>query len=1342
MEEPQTNFKRGNPTMRGLRAWMFLLCGVVLIQLFSGQTEAQRSRSPWQTLSGDAPLVIARGGFSGLFPDSSYAAYGFAQQVSVPGAVLWCDVQLTKDGAGICFPDLKLNNASTIEYFYPNRQKSYPVNGVRMHGWFTIDFSLRDLSNVTLIRGILSRSEKFDGIYPVLTVEDVTTQIKPGRFWLNVQHDAFYAQQNLSISSFLISASRNVSIGYISSPEVNFFKKIAGRFGANGPIFVFQFLGKEDFEPTTNRTYGSILSNLTFVKTFSSGILVPKSYILSLDDKQYLLPPTSLVQDAHKAGLQVYVSGFANDIDIAHDYSFDPVTEYLSFVDNGNFSVDGVLSDFPITASASIDCFSHLGRNATKQVDFLVISKNGASGDYPGCTDLAYDKAIKDGADVIDCSVQMSSDGIPFCSRSIDLSNSTMISQTPYAQRSTHVPEISSNAGIYTFSLTWAEIRNLTPAIANPYRLYRIFRNPNERNSGKLILLSEFLHLAKNSTSLSGVLISVENSAYLREKKGLDVVKAVLDALTETGYSNGITTTKVMIQSTESSVLVDFKKQSNYETVYKVEEKIGDFSDSAIQDIRKLANAVVIGKETVFSLFDAFINRQTNVVEKLQKSKLPVYVELFQNEFVSQPYDFFSDATVEINSYVTGAGIDGIITEFPFTAARYKRNRCLGEKETPLYMAPVAPGSLLQAANAIPPDQGPNRVFTDDDVSAYDRYKRCSQPFRCGDQGGLLYPFWIPDREACGHPGFNLNCSNGFAEITVSSVKFRILKANYTSRIIRLARSDYIDNLCPSNPLNGPFPQSALQLATNTDLLTMLYDCQDLSSLINSSETYNYVAEFQCNDQKEGVNNYCVVINRSTSLFNGRVGIDLLKKNCTKDVSMPISGSKLHTLRSDNLQKTLEQGFELELTQNCSMCLDSKGACGFNQTSRGFVCYCEDGTHGQNCSSSGKTSHESSAKPVHKGSLINTVRKVSGAVAGVVMFLVLLSLFLCFLWKREARQRQQNLKSLIPLRHYSYAQVKRITKSFAEVVGRGGFGIVYRGTLSDGRMVAVKVLKDSKGNGEDFTNEVASISQTSHQNIVSLLGFCSEGSKRAIIYEFLGNGSLDKFISGNTTMNLDWTALYQIALGVARGLEYLHHGCKTRIVHFDIKPQNVLLDDNFFPKVSDFGLAKLCEKKESALSLLDTRGTVGYIAPEMISRVYGSVSYKSDVYSYGMLVLEMIGARNKERAQQDSATNTSSIYFPEWVYRDIELGKSRMLIENEISNEEHELAKKMTLVGLWCIQSSPLDRPPMNRVVEMMEGSLDALEVPPKPILQIPIAPLQESSTLSRDIFRFTPKND
>ncbi|CAH2077855.1 unnamed protein product, partial [Thlaspi arvense] len=716
-----TKFRRGNPTMRGLlRASSLLLCGVVLIQLLAAQIDAQRSKSPWQTLTGDSPRVIARGGFSGLFPDSSIDAYGFAMQTSVEDAVIWCDVQLTKDGTGICFPDLTMSNASNIEIAFPGRQKTYLVNGVPTQGWFTIDFSSRELKNVTLIRGILSRSPGFDGNeYSILTVEDVNAQLKRQSLWLNVQHEAFYAQHNLSMSSFLISASKNVIIDFISSPELNFFRKIAGRFGRNGPSLVFRFLDKEEFEPTTNRTYGSILSNLTFVKTFASGILVPKSYVLPLDDDQYLLPPTSLVQDAHKAGLEVYVSGFANDVDIAHDYSFDPVSEYLSFVDNGNFSVDGLLSDFPITASASLDCFSHIGRNATKQVDFLVISRNGASGDYPGCTNLAYQKAIKDGADVIDCSVQMSSDGKPFCASSIELGNTTNVAQTAFRNRSTPVPEISSVGGIYTFSLTWTEIQTLTVSISNPYRdPYNLLRNPKERASGKLLSLSEFLNLAKNSTSLSGVLISVENAAYLRENQGLDVVKAVLDALTETGYSNR-TTAKVMIQSTNSSVLVDFKKQSQYETVYKVEETIRDILDSAIEDIKKFANAVVIGKSSVFPVSEGFITGQTNVVERLQKSQLPVYVELFQNEFVSQPYDFFADATVEINSYIFGPGINGTITEFPFTAARYKKNRCLSRKEFPAYMAPVEPGGLLKVVSptAMPPAQAPNPVFTDADVT-------------------------------------------------------------------------------------------------------------------------------------------------------------------------------------------------------------------------------------------------------------------------------------------------------------------------------------------------------------------------------------------------------------------------------------------------------------------------------------------------------------------------------------------------------------------------------------------------------------------------------------------------
>ncbi|KAF3431910.1 hypothetical protein FNV43_RR26646 [Rhamnella rubrinervis] len=243
-------------------------------------------------------------------------------------------------------------------------------------------------------------------------------------------------------------------------------------------------------------------------------------------------------------------------------------------------------------------------------------------------------------------------------------------------------------------------------------------------------------------------------------------------------------------------------------------------------------------------------------------------------------------------------------------------------------------------------------------------------------------------------------------------------------------------------------------------------------------------------------------------------------------------------------------------------------------------------------------------------------------------------------------------------------------------------------------------------------------------NFIDKIG---QGPKRALIYEFMSNGSLEKFIfiqNGNQNENLllEWGTLYQISLGIARGLEYLHHGCSTRILHFDIKPHNILLDRDFTPKISDFGLAKVCTREESIISMLDARGTVGYIAPEVFSRNFGGVSHKSDVYSYGMMVLEMVGGRKNVNVRVD---NTSEIYFPHWIYKrlevDEELGLKR--ITNEHDNEK---ARKMITTSLWCIQTDPSSRPTMSRVIEMLEGSLGSLQVPPKPVV---CSPPRSSST-------------
>ncbi|KAI5339252.1 hypothetical protein L3X38_018524 [Prunus dulcis] len=368
-----------------------------------------------------------------------------------------------------------------------------------------------------------------------------------------------------------------------------------------------------------------------------------------------------------------------------------------------------------------------------------------------------------------------------------------------------------------------------------------------------------------------------------------------------------------------------------------------------------------------------------------------------------------------------------------------------------------------------------------------------------------------------------------------------------------------------------------------------------------------------------------------------------------------------------------------------------------------------------------------------------------GIAVAVLLIIVIILFTICISRKRRLaflkRDKRdefdveafiRNYGSVTPKR-YTYANVKKMTDSFKDKIGKGGYGTVYKGRLPDGLLMAVKVLSESKGNGEDFINEVASIGRTSHVNIVIPYGFCYERDKTALIYEFMPNGSLDNFIhkhrSEMENFRLEWKALSEIAVGTARGLEYLHRGCNTRILHFDIKPQNILLDKDFCPKIADVGLAKLCKRKESIVSMMGTRGTAGYIAPEVFSRNFGGVSHKSDVYSYEMLVLEMVGAKKN----LDSGVSHTSEMFPHYVYKDLELDKDENILGNpDISEEEKEIARKMILISLWCIQTIPSDRPSMSKVVEMLEGPLHSLQIAPKPFLFSPTIAAEDSVTTSQ----------
>ncbi|XP_043719713.1 rust resistance kinase Lr10-like [Telopea speciosissima] len=323
---------------------------------------------------------------------------------------------------------------------------------------------------------------------------------------------------------------------------------------------------------------------------------------------------------------------------------------------------------------------------------------------------------------------------------------------------------------------------------------------------------------------------------------------------------------------------------------------------------------------------------------------------------------------------------------------------------------------------------------------------------------------------------------------------------------------------------------------------------------------------------------------------------------------------------------------------------------------------------------------------------------------------------------KKARQDQlkvekflEDYKSLKPTRH-SYSEIKEMTIQYKCKLGQGGYGSVFKGELSDGNLVAVKILKLPASHGDDFINEVGTIGRIHHVNVVRLLGYCAEGYKRALIYEFMPNESLEKFIFSEDANNplRHWKKLQDIAKGIARGIEYLHQGCDQSILHFDIKPHNILLDKSFNPKITDFGLAKFCAKGQSNVSMTAARGTMGYIAPEVFSRNFGNVSYKSDVYSFGMLLLEMLGGRKNIEA---SVEHSSQVYFPEWIYNRLHQGEELGL--RIVAEEDAEIARRLTIVATWCIQWYPSGRPLMKTVIRMLEGEIDNLEMPPNPFVSM-----------------------
>ncbi|KAH9664736.1 G-type lectin S-receptor-like serine/threonine-protein kinase [Citrus sinensis] len=364
-------------------------------------------------------------------------------------------------------------------------------------------------------------------------------------------------------------------------------------------------------------------------------------------------------------------------------------------------------------------------------------------------------------------------------------------------------------------------------------------------------------------------------------------------------------------------------------------------------------------------------------------------------------------------------------------------------------------------------------------------------------------------------------------------------------------------------------------------------------------------------------------------------------------------------------------------------------------------------------------------------------------VAGLVLIpssLLAIAIVVGFLWwrinskrarakviklgSRNSSSEELELTSIAGLpRRFSYEELAAATDNFNTPIGSGGFGTVYKGILQDKSVVAVKKINSFGIQGKkEFCTEITIIGNIHHVNLVRLKGFCAQGRQRFLVYEYMNKGSLDRTLFGNGSV-LEWRERFEIALGTARGLAYLHTGCDHKIIHCDVKPENILLHDKLQVKISDFGLSKLLTPEQSSL-FTTMRGTRGYLAPEWLTS--SAISDKTDVYSYGMVLLEIIsGRKNSSLKIQSRSTEKDSsgdgngpssssspresqrVYFPLLALelheqrRYLELADSR--IEGQVSDEDVE---KLVRIALCCVQEEPMLRPSMANVVSMLEGGM------------------------------------
>ncbi|KAM0920731.1 hypothetical protein ACQ4PT_007304 [Festuca glaucescens] len=297
------------------------------------------------------------------------------------------------------------------------------------------------------------------------------------------------------------------------------------------------------------------------------------------------------------------------------------------------------------------------------------------------------------------------------------------------------------------------------------------------------------------------------------------------------------------------------------------------------------------------------------------------------------------------------------------------------------------------------------------------------------------------------------------------------------------------------------------------------------------------------------------------------------------------------------------------------------------------------------------------------------------------------------------------------VKRYTLKDIKEATNNFNpnNILGQGGFGIVYKGILHDGTIAAVKRLKEFVSAGENqFHTEVEVISLVVHRNLLNLIGFCSEDNERILVYPYMLNGTvaskLQAYVSGRPA--LDWPRRKKIALGAARGLAYLHEHCDPKIIHRDIKASNILLDEFLEAIVADFGLAKLLGEGESRVYSV-IRGTFGRIAPEYLMK--GESSEKTDVFAYGLLLIELITGRKTLEVHDEEHPNGGVV---DWARELLEEDQLSSFVDKRLRNNyDNAELKEMVQIALLCTMFKPTHRPRMSEIIRMLEGYGSVAEI-------------------------------